>query len=78
MQPGPPVAALDSLDHGRRWSPTGTKLAIAPGELLTQYAASLAYPKPATAPAVDADDPFATSVRPTPRRRPSPSASSRR
>lgn len=63
MQPGSSVAALDSLRDGSPRVTDGTKVAIAPDELMTQYAASLAYPKPPEAPAVEADDQFSTAVR---------------
>lgn len=63
MAPGTQVAALDSLDLGSPMVGKDTDLAVAPAALVTQYAASLAYPKPGNAEAVDTDDPFATSVR---------------
>ena len=75
MAPGTQVAALDSVASGSPMVTDGTKLAVAPADLVTQYAASLDYPKPATAAAVDPGDPFATSVRPMPRRRPRRSGS---
>lgn len=63
MAPGTEVAALDPLDAGSPLVTPDTELAVAPDPLVTQYAASLAYPKPTKAGAVDTDDPFATSVR---------------
>jgi hypothetical protein len=63
MQPGSSVAALDPLTEGSPRVTGGTKVAIAPDELMTQYAASLTYPKPAAAPAVQAGDQFSVSVR---------------
>jgi hypothetical protein len=63
MQPGSSVPALDVLRDGSPRVTDGTKAAIAPDALMTQYAASLAYPKPAAAPAVQAADQFSTSVR---------------
>ncbi|MGA8980511.1 MAG: hypothetical protein WB473_15485 [Pedococcus sp.] len=63
MAPGTQVAALDPLAAGSPLVTADTELAVAPDALVTQYAASLDYPKPAKAEAVDTDDPFATSVR---------------
>ena len=63
MAPGTQVAALDALDAGSPMVDDDTPLAVEPGALVAQYAASLDYPKPAKAAAVDTDDPFATSVR---------------
>jgi hypothetical protein len=63
MQPGTEVAALDPVDEGSPRVTDTTKLAVQPGELLTEYAASLAYPKPAAARAVATGDPFSTAVR---------------
>jgi hypothetical protein len=63
MQPGSSVAALDSLDQGSPLNPQGTGLAVAPQALLTEYAASLRFPKPATAAHVSSPDAFARAVR---------------
>jgi hypothetical protein len=63
MQPGSSVAALDPLDSGSPLNRDGKGLAVAPGALLTEYAASLAYPKPTAAPHVQSGDRFADSVR---------------
>ncbi|HET6694395.1 MAG TPA: hypothetical protein VFH94_05525 [Streptomyces sp.] len=63
MQPGTSVAALDPLEAGSPLTSDGTGLAIAPEALLTEYAASLAYPKPAAAPHVQSGDRFADAVR---------------
>jgi len=63
MQPGTVVAALDPLDEGSPRVTGATKLAVQPDELLTEYAASLAYPEPAPAKAVATNDPFSTAVR---------------
>ncbi|KRE57221.1 hypothetical protein [Phycicoccus sp. Soil748] len=63
MQPGTEVAALDPLDEGSPRVTAATKLAVQPDELLTEYAASLAYPKPTPAKAVATNDPFSTAVR---------------
>lgn len=63
MAPGTQVAALDSVASGSPMVTDGTKLAVAPADLVTQYAASLDYPKPAKSADVDPGDPFATSVR---------------
>ena len=41
----------------------GTKLAVQPADLLKEYAASLAYPKPVAAKDIDAADPFSTAIR---------------
>ena len=63
MHPGSSVAALHSLTEGSPSVTDGTEVAIVPDKLMAQYAASLTYPKPASAPDVDADDPFSTAVR---------------
>jgi hypothetical protein len=63
MQPGTEVAALDPVDEGSPRVTDATELAARPAEVLTEYAASLAYPKPAPAKAVATDDPFSTAVR---------------
>jgi len=63
MQPGTSVAALDPLEAGSPLTSDGKGLAIAPDALLTEYAASLAYPKPAAAPHVQSGDRFADAVR---------------
>ena len=63
MQPGTSVAALDPLEAGSPLTSDGKGLAIAPEALLTEYAASLAYPKPAAAPHVQSGDRFADAVR---------------
>jgi hypothetical protein len=69
MHPGAEVAALDSLQQGSPAGagsvagPTGAKVAIAPKDLVSEYAASLAFPKPAAAPHVDESDPFSSAVR---------------
>lgn len=62
MHPGATVAALDPLPDGSPLT-DGFTLPIKPVDLMKQYAASLAYPKPVTAKDVDATDPFATAVR---------------
>jgi len=63
MQPGTSVAALDPLEAGSPLTSDGKGLAIAPEALLTEYAASLAYPRPAPAPHVQSGDRFADAVR---------------
>jgi hypothetical protein len=63
MQPGASVAALDSLNAGSPVVTTGSQLPVQPAELLTEYAASLAYPKPVAAKDVDASDPFTAAIR---------------
>ena len=63
MQPGTSVAALDSLDQGSPLNPSGKGLAIAPEALLTEYAASLDYPRAKAAPHVNQSDVFARAVR---------------
>ena len=63
MQPGTEVAALDPLDEGSPRVTSATELAAQPAEVLTEYAASLAFPKPVPAKAVATDDPFSTAVR---------------
>lgn len=63
MQPGTSVAALDSLDQGSPLNTAGKGLALAPKALLEEYAASLDFPKPATAEHVNQNDAFARAVR---------------
>ena len=63
MQPGTEVAALDPIDQGSPRVTDSTKLAVQPAELLTEYAASLAYPKATPTKAVATNDPFSTAVR---------------
>jgi hypothetical protein len=63
MQPGTSVAALDGLDTGSPLNPEGKGLPVAPQALVKEYAASLAYPKPADAEHVGAKDRFAEAVR---------------
>jgi hypothetical protein len=63
MHPGASIAALDSLVKGSPLVTDDSTVAQAPEGLLTGYAASLAYPKPAPAKGVDASDPFSMSVR---------------
>ena len=63
MHPGARVAALDSLEHGSPVDAARAEVAVAPADLVTEYAASLAFPKPAPATHVDEKDPFSTAVR---------------
>ncbi|KRF24241.1 hypothetical protein [Phycicoccus sp. Soil803] len=63
MQPGASVAALDSLNAGSPVVTTGSTLPVQPAALMTEYAASLAYPKPAAAKDIDPADPFSAAVR---------------
>ena len=63
MQPGASVAALDSLNAGSPVVTTGSTLPVPPAALMTEYAASLAYPKPAAAKDIDPADPFSAAVR---------------
>jgi hypothetical protein len=63
MQPGASVAALDSLNAGSPVVTTGGTLPVQPAALLTEYAASLGYPKPAAAKNVVPGDPFSAAVR---------------
>jgi hypothetical protein len=63
MQPGASVAALDSLNAGSPVVTTGGTLPVQPAALLTEYAASLGYPKPAAAKDVVPADPFSAAVR---------------
>ncbi|TPG19310.1 hypothetical protein [Pedococcus bigeumensis] len=63
MQPGATVAALDSLSTGSPLVAPGAKLAVQPADLLKEYAASLAYPKPVATTDVDPAEPFATAIR---------------
>jgi hypothetical protein len=63
MHPGASVAALDPLGQGSRLVTDESKVAVAPNALLEEYAASLAFPKPAAAKDVDTGDPFSVAVR---------------
>ena len=63
MQPGASVAALDSLNAGSPVVTTGGSLPVPPAALLTGYAASLAYPKPAAAKDIAPGDPFTAAIR---------------
>ena len=63
MQPGASVAALDSLNAGSPVVTTGSTLPVQPAALMTEYAASLAYPKPTAAKDIDPADPFSAAVR---------------
>jgi hypothetical protein len=63
MHPGATIAALDSLVKGSPVVTDDSTLSTPPKALLTGYAASLAYPKPAAAKGVDGSDPFSMSVR---------------
>jgi hypothetical protein len=63
MQPGTSVAALHALDAGSPLNPDGKGLPVSPEALLTEYAASLSYPKPAAPSHVQAGDRFAEQVR---------------
>ncbi len=62
MHPGAQVAALDSLTQGSPLLTDPGQLATAPDALVKEYAASLAYPKPAAAPDIDSTDPFSVAV----------------
>jgi hypothetical protein len=63
MHPGASVSALDSLTKGSPAVTDGAGLVKAPKDLLAEYAASLAYPRPAKADDVDASDQFTVGVR---------------
>lgn len=63
MHPGATIAAFDSLVKGSPVVTADSKVATPPKDLLTGYAASLAYPKPAQAQGIDDGDPFSMSVR---------------
>ena len=63
MQPGSSIASLHALDQGSPLKADGTGLAIAPADLLQEYAASLAHPGPRPAPHVEQGDRFTTAVR---------------
>lgn len=63
MHPGASVAALDSIASGSPVVTDGEDLTVAPDKLLTEYAGTLAYPKPAPAAHVQPGDPFTTAVR---------------
>jgi hypothetical protein len=63
MHPGASIAALDSLVKGSPLVTDDSTLTVPPQDLLTGYAASLAYPKPVAAKGVQANDPFSMSVR---------------
>jgi hypothetical protein len=63
MHPGATVSALDPLPHGAPLVVDGAGLATAPTDLFRDYAAALAYPRPAAPTTVALDDPFSTAVR---------------
>lgn len=63
MHPGASVAAFDSLTKGSPVVTDGAGLVKAPGDLLAEYAASLAFPKPAKAADVDGSDQFTVGVK---------------
>ena len=62
MQAGSKVAALDAINEGSPLNPRGTGLAIAPKDLLAEYAASLAYPTPKPAAHINSGDRFTHAV----------------
>ncbi len=63
MEPGAEVAALNTLESGSPVVSDGAGLPVKPTTLMSEYAASLAYPKPETPAAVQADDRFGRAVR---------------
>jgi hypothetical protein len=63
MHPGASVSALDSLTKGSPVVSDGAELVKAPEDLLAEYAASLAFPKPAKADDVDRADQFTVGVK---------------
>ena len=63
MHPGATVSALDSLTKGSPVVSDGAELVKAPDDLLAEYAASLAFPKPAKADDVDRADQFTVGVK---------------
>jgi hypothetical protein len=63
MHPGATVSALDPLPQGAPLVVDGSGLATAPTALFRDYAAALAFPKPAAPRTVSLDDPFSTAVR---------------
>jgi len=63
MHPGAAVSALDPLTKGSPVVTDGARLVKAPQDLLAEYAASLAFPKPAKAPDIDGSDQFTVGVR---------------
>jgi hypothetical protein len=63
MHSGATVPALDPISLGSPLDVESSKLAIAPKDLVGEYAASLAFPTAKPAPDVDITDPFSTGVR---------------
>lgn len=62
MHSGATVPALDPLTVGSPLSVDPGSVPVAPEELVSEYAASLAYPKPKPSAHVSTDDPFSTGV----------------
>lgn len=62
MHAGAAVPALDPLTVGSPLSVTSGAVPVAPEELVSEYAASLAYPKPKPSAQVSTTDPFSTGV----------------
>ena len=63
MHPGASVSALDPLTKGSLVVTDGANLVKAPQDLLAEYAAGLAFPKPAKAPDIDGSDQFTIGVK---------------
>jgi hypothetical protein len=63
MHPGASVSALDALTKGSPVVTDGADLVKAPKDLLAEYAASLAFPKPPKADDVDGSDQFTVGVK---------------
>jgi hypothetical protein len=63
MHPGASVSALDPLAQGSPVVTDGADLVKEPDQLLGEYAASLAFPKPAKAADIDGGDQFTRGVK---------------
>ncbi|QGN56776.1 hypothetical protein [Nostocoides sp. HKS02] len=63
MHAGATVPALDPLSVGSPLVGPGSGLAVDPQDLVSEYAASLAFPKKTPAAQIDTTDPFSTGVR---------------
>ena len=63
MHPGASVAALDSLTNGSPVVTGGGAVGTDPNGILKEYAASLAFPRPAPAKDIDGGDQFTSGVK---------------
>lgn len=63
MQSGATIPALDTLTDGSPLSVDSAKLAVDPAHLVSEYAASVGFPKATATGDVSTSDPFSTGVR---------------